>query len=126
MAGLWGVKSLIFVIFMVYGFCWGLCVFVSNFALLFATGRAGCLSCAKTELNWQFGLVLASLVRRFLIGRFGGRTGLSKGRSLLSFLAALDLAEAAAIGRLLRSLCPSPSLLVTDFPAAERQEIRRF
>ena len=68
-----------------YGFCWGLCVFVSNFALLFATGRAGCLSCAKTELKWQFGLVSASFGRCFLIGRFGGRTGLSKGRSLVFF-----------------------------------------
>ena len=39
-----------------YGFCWGLCAFVSmsNFALLFTTGRAGCLSCAKTELKWHF------------------------------------------------------------------------
>ena len=63
LTGLCGVKSLSFVIF--YGFCWGLCVFVSNFALLFATRRAGCLYCAKTELKWQFELVLASFVGVF-------------------------------------------------------------
>ena len=37
-------------------------------------------------------------------GRFGGRSGWSKGRSLAFFLGALDWAEAAAIGRSLRSL----------------------
>ena len=94
MTGLCGVKFLSFVIFF-NGFCWGLRVFVSNFALLFATGRAGCLCCAKTELKtaiwagfgWFAGLGRCGL----MIGRFGDRTGLSKCRSLLIlFLVALQ------------------------------------